>query len=799
MYKDASQPIEERVNDLLGRMTLEEKVAQLGCVGARGLLGPEGLDPHQVRALLEHGIGQVSSMTLAVLGPQQLAGALNAIQRFLVEDTRLGIPAIMHSEALNGLVCLEAPNFPTAIGLAATWEPELVTRMTDLIRQQMRAVGVSQALSPVMDVARDARWGRVHETYGEDPCLCSAMSIAFVRGLQGENLADGVLATGKHFLGYGWSEAGQNMAATHVGAREVYEVYARPFEAAIREAGLGSVMNSYSEIDGIPVGSSREILTDLLRNRMGFRGVVVSDYYTVPWLMSRFGTAGSLKEAGVQALSAGLDMELPDVAGYGAELVQAVREGLIEEELVDRSVRRVLVAKFALGLFEQPYADPSRVQAVFAAPENRTLSRTLAERSLTLLKNDNGTLPLRKDLGTVAVIGPHADSVASLFPGYTFPGMLRLLRSRVLADVGVEEHEAAQAMPAQLREIIEAESIDAYIKAHYPVQSILDAIQGVVSTDTEVRHAAGCPAMDADDSGISEAVDAARGADVAILALGGVGGWLAGGSEGEGIDAANLDLPGVQQRLLEAVAETGTPVVLVLFGGRPYTIGWAAEHVPAILAVYYPGQEGAGAIAAALFGDVNPGGKLPVTIPRHVGQVPIYCAHKQGSGYGRTEADLHKGYYDMPSTPLYPFGHGLSYTTFAYDALQVDPARADPRGEVEISCRVTNNGPMAGDEVVQVYVRDRVAKVTRPVQELVGFQRVRLAPDETCTVTFRLPVEQLAFYDRDTRFVVEPGAMDVMVGGSSADIRLKGEFEITGEVTEVATRQAFIAKATVTY
>jgi beta-xylosidase len=772
------------------------------------LFGAEGLDGDKMKTVLGKGMGQISSIASFGNKPSdKLAELANAIQRFMLEHTRLGVPVIVHNEALNGFVAPEAPNFPTAIGLAATWEPGLIEAMTDLIRQQMRAVGVHQALSPVMDVARDARWGRVHETYGEDPYLCASFSTAFVRGLQGEDLKEGAIATGKHFLGYGLSEAGQNMAATHIGARELYETFARPFEAAIRDAGMASIMNSYSEIDGVPVGASKAILTELLRDRMGFAGFVVSDYMTVLWLVTRFGTAKTLQEAGVQALSAGLDVELPSAAGYGDNLVEAVQKGLVAESVVDQSVRRVLEAKFRLGLFENPYVDTGKVQQVFADPANRILSRQLADKSLTLLKNEGGLLPLRKELGTLAVIGPHADMVSTFFPGYTFPASVDLIRGIVLAPPGegftpsegmIGDAEAMQGMVAEMREFFTVESTDAYIRAHYPAQSVLEAVTQAVPSATEVRYARGCDVAGDNTAGITEAVRAARGADVAILALGGKGGWMSGGTEGEGRDTADLDLPGMQQELLKAVVETGTPVVIVLFGGRPYTIAWAAEHVPAILLAYYPGQEGGAAIAGALFGDVNPGGKLPYTIPRHVGQVPIYHYHKKGSGYRRTEEDLHKGYTDMPSTPLYPFGHGLSYTSFEYSNLTLSAPQVDSHGDVEISCDVANVGDVAGDEAVQLYLHDREAIVTRPVRELAGFKRVSLAPGAKCTVTFKVRMSQLGFYNREMAFAVEPGNIDVLIGSSSDDIRLTGEFEITGEVVDVMGQRAFASEVTVT-
>jgi beta-xylosidase len=812
-YHDPSLSIADRVEDLLGQMTLVEKAYQLVGLMPMALLGPKGLDPIKLERMLGQGLGQISAPgLLGYKAPQQMAALTNALQRFLVEQTRLGIPAIAHNEALNGLVAPESPNFPTAIGLAATWDPEGVEQMTDLIRRQMRAVGLHQALSPVMDVARDARWGRVHETYGEDPYLCSAMSVAFTRGLQGDDLRQGVIATGKHFLGYGLSEAGQNMAATHIGARELYETFARPFEAAIREAGLASIMNSYSEIDGIPVGSSREVLTDLLRGVMGFKGFVVSDYMTIEWLQKRTGTATSAPQAGAQALAAGLDVELPVPYGYGPALVQAVQQGLISMDVVDRAVRRVLEWKFRLGLFEQPYVDEGRVMPAFVDPANGTLSKKLTAESMTLLKNEGGVLPLTKGQGTIAVIGPHADTVMTYFPGYTFPGALAMFEAMAAARSAAEDEtgmagvtdegsmlgpEVMAAVMAEMQPVFTAGGTEPYVRQQYGCETVLDAVRRVAGEGATVLHARGCGVTD-DVSGIEDAVRIAQKADVVILALGGYSGWIGSGTEGEGRDTADIALPAVQRQLIRAVSATGAPAVMVLFQGRPYGLAEVDDLVPAILDVYYPGQEGGATIAAALFGDVNPGGKLPVTLPRHSGQVPIYHYQKLGSGYRRTEADMHKGYTDMPSTPLYPFGHGLSYTTFAYSDLEISPGEVDTNAVVRISCTIANTGPVAGDEVVQLYVHDREATVTRPAQELAGFKRVHLAPGEACRVTFTVQASQLGFYNREMRFVVEPGHIDVMVGSSSDDHRLAGAFALTGKVIEVLGKRAFVSRAEVT-
>ncbi|MCX7681717.1 MAG: glycoside hydrolase family 3 C-terminal domain-containing protein [Anaerolineae bacterium] len=808
-YKDPSLPLEERVEDLLGQMTLEEKVAQLCGIMPVAFWGPGGVNEARMRTLIPDGIGQISG--IAMMGGIQIkriAEGINQIQRYLVEQTRLGIPAIFHNEALNGLVAPQAVNFPTAIGLSATWSPELVEQMTDIIRRQMVAVGMRQALSPVMDVARDPRWGRVHETYGEDPYLCGAMSIAFVRGLQGPDWCEGVIATGKHFLGYGLSEGGLNCAATHIGERELYECFARPFEAAIREAGLASVMNSYSEINGLPCAASREVLTHLLRGKMGFQGFVVSDYFAVRRLLTQFHVAADLQDAAIQALEAGLDVELPNPEAY-PQLVEAARTGRVDMALIDQAVRRTLTWKFRLGLFEQPYAQIEQIPALFADPQHRVLSQQLAAKSLVLLKND-GLLPLRKDLKRVAVIGPHADSVRAFFGWYTFPPMLEFMREVMLNPemAALFAPAADEAQPSQpgaadmeavreiIAEMLETQDIEAAIRKMYPAISVREAIQNLVSGTADVVYEKGCDITDPSTAGFAAAVEAARGADVAIVVLGDRSSML-NGTTGEGRDRASLALPGVQQQLLEAVWATGTPTVLVLINGRPLAVSWAAEHVPAILEAWYPGQEGGPAIAGALWGEINPGGKLPVTIPRSEGQIPIYHYHKMGSGYQRPEENTLTQYTDIPTTPLYAFGHGLSYTRFEYSNLRLSPAKVDSRGQVEIACDVTNIGARAGDEVVQLYLRDRLARVTRPVQELAGFKRISLAPGEQCTVTFTVEMRQLGFYNHEMRFVVEPGYVDVMIGSSSSDIRLRGEFEVTGEVVEILGNRAFTSRARV--
>ncbi|MDM8000768.1 MAG: glycoside hydrolase family 3 N-terminal domain-containing protein [Dehalococcoidia bacterium] len=787
MYRDPSRPIGERVTDLAGRMTLEEKVAQLCGCWPFELLDHRGLDAERMRARLAHGIGQVSRLAgMSPEPPSRTAELANTIQRFLLESTRLGIPAIFHEECLCGYQARQGTVFPQAIGLAATWDPILVGRMAEIIRQQMVAAGARQALAPVLDIARDPRWGRTEETFGEDPYLVSAMGKAYVKGLQGRHLAEGVMATAKHFIGYGNSEGGLNWAPAHIPARELYEVFARPFEAAIREAGLASVMNAYNEIDGVPCAVSKWLLTDFLRGQLGFEGLVVSDYMAIETTCNYHRVARDLQEAAVQAINAGLDTELPTSTAY-AFLADAVRKGMVDIAAIDRSVQRVLEAKFRLGLFENPYVDPQKVREVFSSPEATAVSRRLAIESMTLLKNEGGLLPLRKNLRSIALIGPIADSARCLLGDYNYVsftegivGMIRSLARGLNMDPSqlgdfVAYHAAA------FKRYLDTEDEEAMTRENYDMPSILQGIRLLAANGTKVIHARGCTVQGHERSGFDEAVAAAKEAEVAVAILGGKSGLDLTCTSGETRDVASLALPGVQQNLLEAVFATGTPIVLVLVSGRPLAIPWAAEHVPAILQAWLPGQEGGMAVADVLFGNAVPGGKLPISVPRSVGQIPVYHYHKPSGGRSQFTGN----YVDLPAQPLYPFGFGLSYTTFAYSNLRMDRTVVDTESAIEISCDVTNVGRLAGDEVVQLYVRDHEAAITRPVRELAGFSRISLNAGETRTVSFILKITQLAFYNIDMELVVEPGKIEVMVGSSSEDIRLRGEFEITGSVRKV--------------
>ncbi len=766
IHRDATRAVDARADDLLARMTLDEKLAQLGCVWSTSLAEDGAFSPARARQLLAHGIGQVTRIAGATgLRPAECAAYANAIQRFLVEETRLGIPALVHEESCAGFTARDATQFPQAIGLAATFDPELVERVGAVILAQMLAVGARETLAPVLDVARDPRWGRCEETFGEDPYLAARMGVAYVRGVQGPDLARGVAATGKHFIGYGLPEGGLNHAPAHLGPRELRDVYARPFAAAIAEAGLACVMNAYNEVDGLPCGGSREILDDLLRGELGFEGLVVADYFSVRLLETFHAVAADAGEAGARALAAGLDVELPQTECFGAPLRARLERGDVPLALVDRAVSRVLRLKLALGLFERPTVDAGRAPEVFDTPEQRALAREAARRALALLGIEGGVLPLSPAIRRLAVLGPCSDDPRVLLGDYHYPAHLEpmYLRGPRPADDLAPHPESAAG---------------AFAPGPYcvPIATPLAAIRAAVSPATELRCARGC-AIDGDDrSGFAEAEAAARRADAAIVFVGGRSGLTRDCTSGEFRDAVRLGLTGVQQALVEAVVATGTPTVVVLVNGRPLALPWIAEHVPALLEAWVPGEEGGAAIADVLFGVASPAGRLPVTLPREVGQVPLHHDHKSGGGRSMMLGD----YTDLPVTPLFPFGHGLSYARFEYGPLAISPARVGADELVRIELELRNAGARAAEEVVQLYLRDPVASVTRPVRQLAGFARVALAPGESRRVRFHLHPSQLAFHDAAFAFAVEPGEVLVRVGASSQDVRAEGRFEITG-------------------
>ena len=772
-YRNAQLPIAERVADLLARLTLEEKVAQLGSLWINDVVEGTTFSAEKARANMPLGIGQgARSAGFANLTPEQVVAATAALQAWAAQETRLGIPVMIHDESCSGFMARGADVFPQSIGLASTWQPELAEAETTIIRGQMRAVGSHQGLAPMLDISRDPRWGRLEEGYGEDPYLVAAMGVAYVRGLQGPDLKEGVAATGKHFGAHGIPEGGLNWGPVKVGGRELREVYLHPFEAVVREAHLGTIMNAYHELDGIPCGASRELLTDLLRTEWGFDGIVTSDYDTLPRLMDYHLLAHDKSEAAKYALEAGLDVELSHADVYAQPLVDAVKSGLVNEAYLDLSVRRVLTMKFRLGLFDNPTGALGTVAATFNQPAARALARTIAQKSLVLLKNDARTLPLSPDLPTLAVIGPNAAEIRHLVGDYAYAATADNFAGGYKKTE--DEYPWKGRIPATV--------------------SILDALRQAVGPQTVVNYAEGCDISAPDRSGFAAAVAAAQASSVAVLVMGGRSGQDINNTGGECRDRATLDLPGVQNELVQAIIDTGTPVVLVLVDGRPASIPALVEQSKAVLQAWLPGEEGGLAIADVLFGKVNPGGKLPVSIARSVGQVPIYYSHKPSAG----RSYPYNSYVDESNLPLFAFGHGLSYTQFEYSDLSVSPTEVAPDGEVTIAVSVKNTGDRAGDEVVQLYLHDLVGTVTRPVKELKGFKRVTLEPGQTARVTFSVPVALTAFYDRAMQYIVEPGMFEVLVGSASDDIRQQGQFKLVGAPTPVA-RKVFFSRSQVNF
>jgi beta-glucosidase len=779
-YLAPSLPIDTRVADLLARMTLDEKLAQLGSVWSFELFRSEAeLDPARIRERLASGIGQISRLAGATnLGAAEAADAGNAIQRFLVEETRLGIPAILHEETLHGLLAREATSFQQSIGAAATFDPELVEAIGASIRRRMVAIGARMALAPVLDVTRDPRWGRVEETYGEDPYLATVLGCAYVRGVQGSSLATGVAAVAKHLVGHGLAEGGLNQAPAHVGQRELRDEQLLPFEAAVRMAGVAGMMPAYCDVDGLPCHASRELLTTVLRDEWGFDGVVVSDYTAVQMLVGEHRLTADLGTAAAMAISAGMDSELPTTVAYAEPLRNALADGRVDPAVVDLAVGRLLRLKFRLGLFEQPYVEPVSKETLAAFEiEERALALDLARRSLVLVEND-GILPLAPGLARIAVVGPIADSARDLLGDYA-----HLPHIETLAEL----RHSANPFGFPSSEVIHP--VDE-LSTH---PTILRAITERFGAD-RVVHARGAGIREGTDDEIAEAVAAARGANVAIVVVGERSGLTEDATTGESRDRRDLGFLGRQQELLEAVVATGTPTVLVVVSGRPLAIPWAAEHCAAVLLAWVPGEAGPAAIADVLAGDVDPGGRLPITIPRHVGQVPLTYRHHPTGGQSHWKVD----YVDGPTSPLWPFGHGRSYTSFTIDHLRIDRSELATTGDtVTVRVDVTNTGSRPGDEVVQLYLRDEEATVARPILELRGFRRLHLAAGECRTVAFRVSTEQVAHIAADHRRVVEPGAIRVHVGRSSVDLPLSAELMLVGPVVELVERHHYVTEVTV--
>jgi beta-glucosidase len=732
-YKDSSLPPEKRAADLLGRMTVEEKVGQLRSFLFMGEY-PGAYNPwHGVgffnlmntteriqfilsidyARIVKAGYGHFS-VTLRDLDPKNAARLANRIQRIALEETRLGIPVMIHDEGLHGLCANGATSFPQSIALSATWDPALLKEISTIIGIEARSRGIRQLLSPTINIARDARAGRTEETYGEDPFLTARLAVAYVSGLQSES----VVATPKHFAANFVGDGGRDSHPIHFSEQLLREVYFPAFEAAVREGGALSIMAAYNSINGLPCSADPWLLTEVLKKEWGFKGYVVSDYFSVEHIFTKHAAAASFAEAGQRALEAGLDVEFPYISGFGDGFLEGLKAGQISMAALDEAVRRVLETKLRIGLFDNPYVDEGDVEKLNHAEVSREVALRAARESIVLLKNKAGTLPLAKGVGSLAVIGPLADRVS--LGGYAWD---RLPREQVLTP--------------------------------------LDGLRAA-AVKIQVRYAEGCTLTRAIPNGIETAAVMARSSDVAVVFVGN-----GPETEGEGRDRSDLALPGAQADLVKAVAATGTPTVVVLISGSPVIMRDWLESVAAVVEAWYPGEMGGLAIAEVLFGEVNPSGKLTISFPRKIGQLPLY--------YNAKPSGRDQGYMDESGTALFPFGYGLSYTRFEYGGMEITPAEGQ---QFTIQFELANSGPMEGDEVAQLYVHDVISTYTRPVKELKAFTRVHLEAGESKKVVFNLEAGQLGYYGRDGKYRVEPGAFDVWIGSSSEDIRLGGKIVV---------------------
>lgn len=821
IYKDKSKTIQERVEDLLGRMTLKEKVAQLYCANSYG--GKTVNDSKEEK--LKDGIGTISYLNDSLTGNNgKDIETLKSIQKYLIEETRLGIPALVHSEGIAGAQIPGATTFPQSLNVASTWEPALAEKMGAVVKKQLMAYGIKAVHSPLFDLGRDPRWGRIGETYGEDPYLVAQMGTSYVKGIQGDNE---VMATAKHFVGYGNAEGGRNGGEQQIAERKLLDTYCFPFEAAIHEGNIIGIMNSYGILNDQAVSTSKWLLTDILRDKLGFNGLVVSDYGSISHANARYRVAKSPKETAILSLKAGMDVEQPSDYCY-QHLVEAVESGEIEEFYIDRSVRRVLETKFKLGLFENPYESGNFYEEINKT-EYKELSEEIAEKSIVMLKNQDNMLPLKKNF-KIAVIGPGADNKTNLFGGYSAVGSSSTTSSDFdksqednlvkMAYAGaITEHketfrqygiifddepspEQKEIIMAMIKQNIsssisapdkEYKTSEEFLEKYYPnCKSVKEVLEKEFGKEN-IIYAKGCDIRESIDGGIEEVKKAVEEADIVITVLGGKESMIDPEATcGENRDNINIGLEKPQLEMMEEVFKLNKPVVSVIVDARPLSIPLISEKSNAVLYSWIPAQSGAQAIIDTLIGKNNPSGKLPVTIIKEKGQIPMYNSrlpfYAEINGWSEYIDD-------DKNSPLFPFGYGLSYTEYEYSDLNFD-STVKPDGKLNVNFKIKNVGKYDGDEVVQIYIRDRISSIVRPVKQLVGFARVGLKVDETKEVTFEIDMRQLAFHDLNMEQIVEPGEMEVFVGTSSQDIRLNSMFEIVGEKLLVE-RKVFSSKVTI--
>lgn len=807
VYTDISKSPAERAAALLQELTLDEKMAQLGCIFP---FGENYDDMERQAAEMPYGIGQVSTLEMRRIRTLDEAAAWQRkMQETVMRQSPHRIPAIFHMEGLCGAFIQESTSFPAGIARGSGWNPELEEEIARVVARQEAACGITHILAPVLDISRDSRMGRQGETYGEDPALASALGAAYTRGIQ-TTQTDGRKpeSVAKHFLGFHNSQGGIHGTNSDTPPRLLEEIYGRPFQAAIACSGLKGIMPSYNSIDGEPVSVSNRLLTKLLRERMGFEGLCVSDYGGISNAHEVQHIGENMAEAGLLAMEAGMDMEMPRAAGYSDGLKERFRTGQTDMEILDHTVRKVLEAKFRMGLFEHPFSMEGRaLREVFENEQGVRLSLRSARESMILLKN-NGVLPLSGGIRKLALIGPHGNCARKFFGGYTHLCMMESVYAVSSSIAGVEgspesgriagqelpDGEPVRYVPGTKIQSDEARLFDDILRLQKPgCRSLLDELK-IRMSDTEIIYSYGYPVAGRDESGFEEALKAVQDADAVILTLGGKHGTCSMASMGEGIDAADINLPKCQEKFIRAAAEYGKPLIGVHFDGRPISSDAADECLDAILEAWSPAEAGAQAVADVLLGAYNPGGKLPVSVAYSAGQIPVYYNHPNGSAWHQQESIGFVNYVDLPHTPRYYFGHGLSYTHFSYMDLEISKAELGAEEELYIGCTVENTGDREGDEVVQLYLSDRFASMTRPVKELAGFKRIHIMPGEKVRVRFTVRADLTAFLDRSMRWKVESGDVDVEIGSSSADIRLKGEYRITEDRWLCGSERAFCAE-----
>ena len=783
-WNDPALSPEIRATTLLSELTLDEKMAQVGCIFP---FGEKAQDMDWVASQTPFGIGQVSTLEVRRIETlEECAAWQRRVQEIVMENSPHGIPAIFHMEGLCGAFIQDSTSFPAGIARGAGFDPELEEQIGRVVSRQEAACGMTQIFAPVLDISRDSRMGRQGESYGEDPALAAALGAAYTHGIQDTGTAGRrPEAVAKHFLAFHNSQGGIHGTHSDTPPRLLREIYGKPFQAAI-QAGLRGIMPCYCSINGEPITASKELLTGLLREEMGFDGLCVSDYGAVGNTHSVHHIGESFADAGLICMDAGMDMELASVTGWNEELKSMFADGRADIAILDRAVLRVLEAKFRMGLFEHPFAlEGEELQKTVRHEEDREISLQAARQSLVLLKND-GALPLGKETRKLAVIGPHADSPRKYFGGYTHLCMMESTYAIANSIAGVsgvvQDTKNLKTIPGTNIQSDEGPEFDAILRRQKPdCRSLLEELRSRLP-DTEIKYACGYPIAGADESGFPEALEAIRDADAVILTLGGKHGTCSMSSMGEGVDASNINLPTCQDAFIREAAKLGKPLISVHFDGRPVSSDAADEFLSAILEAWSPAEFGAAAVADALLGAYNPGGKLPVSVAYNAGQIPIYYNHPFGSAWHQGESIGFVNYVDLPHTPRYFFGHGLSYTAFSYDHFSVSSAQISPRDKILLSVDIRNTGGYDGDEVVQLYVTDCYASMTRPVQELAGFVRVHLKAGERKHVVFTLNPSQLAFLDRGMRWKLEKGAFEFRIGGSSEDIR----GSVTVEITEDA-------------